>query len=98
MKANFSYFIVTEEHVLSLTDAQTSEDFIDWVRASTQCIRLPWGDLVYSLEAHVVEDDEYKAQEEVFLLCNLAAQNLVYELKQLQLKEDPDSKAELVFQ
>lgn len=98
MKAEFSYFIVTKEHVLSLTDAQTCQDFMEWVEVSTQCVRLPWGDLVYNLDPHVVEEDEYNAQEEVFLLCNLATQNLVYQLKQIQLKEEPESQAELAFQ
>lgn len=56
------------------------------------------GDLVYSLESHVVEDEEYENQQEVFLLCSLETQNLIYQLKQMQLKEHPDSQVNLVFQ
>lgn len=97
MQVNLSYFIVEQSHLLSLTDTEGAKDFTEWVHVSTECIRLPWGDSVYSLESHVVEDEEYDNQEEVFSLCNLATQNLIYQLKQIQLKDNPDSYAELVF-
>lgn len=97
MQTDLSYFIVNKQQILELTDEQTSIDFLNWYQQYGTHIKLPWGDNVYSIEHYVVEAEDFELQEEVFTNCNLKIQNLIYQLKQLQLKENPHSNAELVF-
>jgi hypothetical protein len=97
MKIDLSYFTISPSHVLSLTDENTYKEFLEWKNEHAWPIRLPWGDFVYSLEGFVVDQEEFDSQEEVFTECSLKIQNLIYQLKQIQLKEDPNSKSELVY-
>lgn len=98
MQIDLSYFIINKDHILSLVDEKTYQKFLDWKNKYAQPIYLPWGDTVYDLEGYLIEDEDFEAQEEVFTNCSLEIENLIYKLKQIQLKENPSSKANLVFQ
>jgi hypothetical protein len=98
MQIDLSYFVVNKSHILALTDESTYKEFLDWNNKYGDFIRLPWGDLVSNIEGYVVEYEDFEEQEEVFNNCSLEIQNLIYQLKQIQLKENPSSKANLVFQ
>lgn len=98
MQIDLSYFTVNKHQILLLSDEQTCQEFMEWYQENGEYIRLPWGDIVYSLECFVLDKEEFELQEEVFTECTLAIQNLIYNLKQLQLKDNPESKADLVFE
>lgn len=98
MKIEFSYYVVYKSQILSLSDEATLEKFLEWNKKHGDLVRLPWGDFISNLEGWVVEEEDFIAQEEVFTECDLDIQNLIYKLKQLQLKEDPKSKAALAFE
>lgn len=98
MQIDLSYFVVYKSHILDLSSEETLKNFIEWNKENGVPIRLPWGDYVSSIESYVTEDEDFELQEEVFTDCTLEIQNLIYKLKKMQLKENPDSKAELVFE
>lgn len=98
MKTDLSFFTVYASHVLSLTNEETYKKFLIWKDKHASPIRLPWGTIVYSLESFVVEEEDFESQEEVFTECSLEIQNLIYRLKQIQLKEYPDGKAKLIYE
>lgn len=98
MQIDLSYFIVYKSHILSLSNEETLNNFMAWYGENCETIRLPWGDLVYGLESYLTEEEDFLLQEEVFSDCTLEIQNLIYKLKKMQLSENPDSKAELVFE
>lgn len=98
MQIDLSYFVVYKSHILDLSSEETLKNFIEWNKENGVPIRLPWGDYLSCLESYVTEDEDFELQEEVFTDCTLEIQNLIYKLKKMQLKENPDSKAELVFE
>lgn len=98
MQIDLSYFIIYKSHILSVTDEKTCEEFIAWAKENGSYIRMPWGDLFCSVEGYVTEDEDFELQEEVFSDCSLEFQNIIYKLKQIQLKEKPNSNAELVIE
>lgn len=98
MKIEFSYYVIYKSQILSLSDEKTLEKFIEWNKNHGDLVRLPWGGFISNLEGWLVEEGDFLAQEEVFTDCDLDIQNLIYKLKQLQLKEDPQSKAHLAFE
>lgn len=98
MQINLSYFVVYKSHILSLSNEETLAQFMAWYRDNANPIRMPWGDIVYSLESFVTEEEDFDLQEEVFSDCPLEIQNLIYKLKKIQLSENPDNQAELVFE
>lgn len=98
MKIDLSYFTVYKSNILELSDEATLEKFLKWNKEHGEMIRLPWDDWIYNLEGWVVEEEEFIAQEEVFSECDLDIQNLIYKLKQHQLKQEPNSKADLCFE
>lgn len=98
MKIELSYYVVYKSQILSLSDEAILEKFLVWNKEHGDIIRLPWGDFIYNLEGWIVEEEDFLAQEEVFTDCDLDIQNVIYKLKQLQLKEDSQSKAHLAFE
>lgn len=98
MQINLSYFIVYKSNILELSDEATLEKFLKWNKENGEMIRLPWDDFIYNLEGWVTDDEDFIAQEEVFTECDLDIQNLIYKLKKYQLKQEPNSKADLCFE
>lgn len=98
MQINLSYFVVYKSHIVQLSNEETLEKFIEWIKEEGEFISLPWGDHVYGMESYLIDEEEFQLQEEVFTDCTLEIQNLIYNLKKMQLKENPDSKAQLVYE
>lgn len=97
MLLDLSYFVVNQQQVLSLSNENTLKEFLAWIPNHGINVRMPWGDWVVDLEGYMTEDEDFELQEEVFSDCSLEIQNLIYQLKKLQLKEQPNSKASLAF-
>lgn len=98
MKIDLSYFVVYKSNILELSNEATLEKFLKWNKEHSEMIRLPWDDWLYNLEGWVTDDEDFEAQEEVFTECDLDIQNLIYKLKKYQLKQEPNSKADLCFE
>jgi hypothetical protein len=77
MLIDTSYFLVTKEHIMSLSDEITYLNFLEWNAKNGNFQTLPWGDTISVIEGFVIEDEDFELQEDVFTNCTLEIENLI---------------------